>query len=136
MPSYMRNPDDRMMRRPLSATATVATDGANISLVTITVRDAMGRVVPCEFGVRLSDSATGLGLTATSASGTVTDKTAGTTGQILSILVAKKAWIVQTTAAGTYQLQITDTAKTAFVVVVVIDGLIMPVLTLAAANYG
>lgn len=136
MPTYSRNQDQRALDKPLYATASAATDGANVTLVTVTVRNAMGRAVPCELGVRLSDDASGLGLTATSASGNVTDKTAGTTGQILATEVAKKALRVQTAADGTYQLSITDTAKTAFVVAVVIDGLVMPVLTLATASYG
>ena len=136
MPAYARNIDQRELDEPLYATAAVATDGSNATLVTITTRNGMGKAVPCEFGVRLSDNASGLGLTATTASGNVTDKTAGTTGQLLATQVAKKALWVQTTAAGTYQLSITDTAKTAFVIVVVIDGLVMPVATLATASYG
>ena len=136
MPVYSRNPDERMMRKPLSASAVVATDGSNATLVTLTMRDAQGRPVPCEFGLRLSDNASGLGLTATTASGNVTDKTAGTTGQLMATEVSKKALKVQTAADGTYQLSITDTAKTAFVIAVVLDGLVMPVVTLATASYG
>lgn len=136
MPVYSRNKDQRELDRPMYATASAAADGANVTLVTITVYNSNGKAVPCEMGVRLSDATSGLGLTATSASGNVTDKTAGTTGQILSTQVSKKALFVQTTAAGTYQLSITDTAKTAFVIVVVLDGLVMPVLTLATASYG
>jgi hypothetical protein len=136
MPAYARNFDQRELDRPLYATAAAATDGSNATLVTITIRNGMGKAVPCEFGIRLSDNASGIGLTATTASGNVTDKTAGTTGQLLATQVAKKALWVQTTAAGTYQLSITDTAKTAFVVAAVIDGLVMPLATLATASYG
>ena len=136
MPAYSRNPDERMMRVPISASAAVATDGSNATLVTITMRDAQGRKVPCEFGIRLSDSATGLGLTATTASGNVTDKTAGTTGQIMATEVSKKALRVQSASDGTYQLSITDTAKTPFVIAVVVGGLVIPVTTLATASYG
>lgn len=138
MPAYQRNVDDRQLATPLYATAVAATDGANTTLVTITVRDQRGRKVPCAMIVTLSDATTGIGLTATTASGAVTDKTAGTTGQILSILVAKKAWLVQTAAAGTYQLSIIDSAKSLFKVAVTLlaDGLVQPVITLAAADYG
>lgn len=136
MPVYSRNPDERMMHLPLYATAAVATDGSNATLVTITWRDGMGRKVPCEFGVRLSDNASGLGLTGTTASGNVTDKTAGTTGTVLATEVSKKALRVQTASDGTYQLSITDTAKTAFVIAVAMGGLVMPVATLATASYG
>lgn len=134
--AYSRNQDQRLLDKALYATATVATDGANGTLITITPRNANGRAVPCEFGIRLSDNATGVGLTATTASGSVGDKTAGTTGQVLSTQVAKKAWTVQTAADGTYQLSAIDAAKTPFVVAVSIDGLVMPVATLATASYG
>ncbi len=136
MPSYTRNEDQRLIDKPNHVTGAAATDGANVTLVTLTLRNSRGRAVPGEFGVRLSDNASGLGLTATTASGNVTDKTAGTTGQVLSALVAKKALLVQSAADGTYQLSITDTAKTAFVVAAVVDGLVMPVVTLATASYG
>lgn len=136
MPSYSRNEDQRIRDKPLYAAATAAADGANVTLVTLTMRNALGKAVPCEFGLRLSDNASGLGLTAVTASGNVTDKTAGTTGQLMATEVAKKALRVQTASDGTYQLSITDTAKTAFVVAVVLDGLVIPVITLATASYG
>lgn len=136
MPSYSRNIDQRALDKPLYATATVAAGASNVSEVTITMRNSVGKAVPCEFAIRLSDNASGLGLTGTTASGAVTDKTAGTTGQVMTTDVSKKALRVQTTSAGTYVLSITDTAKTAFVIAVVIDGLVMPVATLATASYG
>jgi hypothetical protein len=126
-----------MYDRPHYVTAVVATDGSNATLVTLTLKNNNGKPVgPKSFLVYLSDSATGLGLTATTASGTVTDKTAGTTGQILSTFVAKKALMVQNIANGTYELSITDTSKTAFKVCVEIDGIVYVPLTLAAGNYG
>lgn len=131
-----RNPDQREFDRPMYATAAAAADGANATLVTLTLRNLNGAPVAGEFDVRLSDNASGLGLTATTASGAVGDKTAGTTGQVIATHVAKKAFRVQTTAAGTYQLSITDTAKTPFKVATVIDGLPDVVLTLATASYG
>lgn len=123
--------------RPHSVTASAATDGANATLVTLTIKNAQGRPVgPKSFLLYLSDSATGLGLTATTASGNVTDKTAGTTGQVLGTLTSKKALVVQNIADGTYQLSITDTSKTAFKVCVEIDGVVYVPITLATANYG
>ena len=136
MPTYSRNPDQRLFDRPLYATAVAAAGASNVSEVTITLRNGNGRAVPGEFGIRLSDSSTGIGLTGTTASGNVTDKTAGTTGQVIATEVSKKSLRVQTTAAGTYVLSITDTSKTAFVIAVAIDGLVMPVATLATASYG
>lgn len=123
--------------RPHSVDGVVATDGTNATLVTMTVRNAQG--VPAgikNFVVWLSDSAAGLGLTATTASGAVGDKTAGTTGQVLCILTTKKSWMVQSIANGTYKLSITDSAKTAFYVWAVIDGEKCLVATLATASYG
>jgi hypothetical protein len=134
--AYSNNLDQRALDAPMYATAVVAADGTNATLVTITMHNSSGRAVPCEFGIRLSDAATGVGLTATTASGAVGDKTAGTTGQVIATEVSKKALRVQTTATGTYGLSITDSAKTAFVIVVVLAGLIMPVKTLATASYG
>lgn len=126
----------RLASKPNYASATVATDGTNATLVTIKLLNGAGFPVAGEFGIRLSDNASGVGLTATTASGAVGDKTAGTTGQVVDTPVAKKALQVQTTAAGTYQLSITDTAKTAFVIAAVIDGLVLPIKTLSAASYG
>ena len=124
--------------KPFTATAAVATDGANATLVTITVKNANGRTMakPINMDLWLSDAASGFGVTATTASGAVGDKTAGTTGIVLGTYTAKKALRVQTTASGTYQLSITDTSKTAFKVVVQIDGLPVVVATLATASYG
>lgn len=123
--------------RPHDFSATVATDGANTTLVTLTMRNRLGRPVgPKSFHLFLSDSASGLGVTATAASGAVGDKTAGTTGQVLSALIAKKYLIVQNIANGTFQLSIIDTAKTAFKVCTEVDGVVQVVATLSAASYG
>jgi hypothetical protein len=122
--------------RPAYATAVAATDGTDSTLITFTLRNMNGSPRAGEFYIRLSDSASGVGLTATTASGAVTDKTAGTTGRILDTQVSNKAFHVQTTAAGTYQLSISDTAKTLFKVVAVVAGKPHVVRTLAAADYG
>ena len=123
--------------RPHNVTAVAATDGTNATLVTLTLRNALGRKVgPKSFLLWLSDSASGVGLTATTASGAVGDKTAGTTGQVFGTLTTKKAFLVQNLADGTYQLSITDSAKTAFKVCAEIDSVVYVVKTLATGDYG
>lgn len=122
--------------KPFGAVASVATDGANKTLVTITVQNANGAALPhsvCD--LYLSDDADGLGVTAVTASGAVGDKTAGTTGTVLAILTTKKVLRVKAIANGTYQLSITDTAKTAFYIFVIIDGVPRRVATLVTASY-
>lgn len=97
--------------------AFVPTAGAaNIAEVAITAQDADGNTVatPEVFTVWLSDAATGAGLTATAASGTVQAKAAS--GADFGTLTAKKALVVQALATGVYTLEITDTAKTGFYV--------------------
>lgn len=123
--------------RPHYATAVVATDGANKSLVTITIRNAQGKAVSeaKHFDLFLSDSTTGDKLTATAASGAVAGKTDGTTGTDLQIYVAKKAFRVKTLSDGTYQLSITDTGKTAYKVWIEIDDMLSLATTLTAASY-
>lgn len=101
---------------PVSYTFAAAAGAANITEVTITAQDADGNTVaaPLAFTVWLSDAATGVGLTATAASGTVQAKSAS--GADFGALTAKKALVVQTLATGVYILEITDTAKTGFFV--------------------
>lgn len=121
---------------PFTATATAAAGAANITNVSITVKDHTGTAIayPVMLNVWLSDATTGAGLTATTASGTVV---AGASGVDIATLTTKKALKVQTTVAGLYILQITDTAKTAFKVCVQMpDGKVVVPITLAAGNYG
>jgi hypothetical protein len=101
---------------PSALTFSVAAGSANVSEITVTVKDALGFTVPgvLQFDLWLSDAATGAGLTATTASGAVGAKSAS--GADISTYVAKKSLRVQTLAAGTYVLSITDTAKTGFFV--------------------
>lgn len=106
-----------------SATFSIAAGGSNQALVTITVVDANGNAVtqPEIIDVWLSDSSAGLGLTATTASGTVGATGSGTD---LDAIVAKKLLKSVTTAAGVYVLGITDTANTGFYVVCGVKGLL------------
>lgn len=127
----------RTFDKPAYATGVVAAGAANVSEITITARNANGAIVPgAHFDVYLSDSAAGIGYTATTASGAVTVKTAGTTGTLIGTYVAKFGLRVQALANGTFVLSITDTSKTAFKVCVVIDGLPFVVATLVTASYG
>lgn len=98
-----------------------ATDGANATLVTLTVQNKEGGTIAGlhQLTIYLSDSATGVGLTGTSASGAVQAKSAST-GFDLAALTAKKALKVITKSDGTYQLSITDSAKTQFYVCAVV----------------
>ena len=116
----------------------IAAGGANVSEITISVTDISGNVITGvhNLTVILSDAATGVGLTGTSASGTVQAKSAS--GTDLAALTAKKALHVQTLADGTYILEITDDAKTTFYVAAVIPshGLLEVSRILATADYG
>ena len=114
-----------------------AAGAANVCDVVMTVKDKAGRTIkgPHELDIWLSDAATGLGITGTTASGTVTAKSAS--GTVLTALTAKKHIRAQTLATGLFTLEITDTAKTTFYVCAKIDGLPVQVSAiLATGNYG
>lgn len=123
---------------PATATFSIAAGGSNVSEVTIQLKDGAGNNIATArvFEVWLSDAATGLGLTATTASGTVTAKSAS--GTVLTALTAKKHIRAQTKADGSFILEITDTAKTTFYVAVSIPGTGAIVVSsqLATASYG
>ena len=119
---------------PLKATLTPSASAANQCTVSLQLADGSGNsATPEIFDIWLSDNASGAGLTATTASGTVA---AGASGTDFLTMVAKKALRSQTTAAGLYTLVINDTAKTAFVVCVQLPFGKVVTLTLAAGNYG
>lgn len=77
--------------------ASATTDGMDI---TVTVTDHRGQPVsePKILDLYMSESATGIGLTADTYSGDLT----ATSGAILTALTAKKHWRVVTTAAGVF----------------------------------
>lgn len=120
--------------RNITGVAAAAT--ANMSEVTITVVDENGVAVPKvhHLDVWLSDDVDGEGLTGTSASGTVTNKSAS--GRIIATHTAKKELRVETLKTGVFVLEITDTAKTAFKVCASINGKAVVLKTLTAGNYG
>ena len=98
-------------------TFAAASAGTNIAEVTVTAVEADGTTTvasPVIFTLWLSDAATGAGLTSTSASGTVTVKSAS--GAVIGTLSAKKSLVVQALATGVFILEITDSAKTTFYV--------------------
>jgi len=119
---------------------TPAAGDSNVCEVTMQVVDAYGNNVNevLNFLVYLSDSASGEGLTDTSASGNV-EAVSGY--QDLGALTAKKALMVQTDSTGKYVLSITDSSKTNFYVCAVVpggknDGRVSVSAQLATANYG
>jgi len=123
---------------PASFTFAAAAGGSNVAEVTITPRDAAGAALA---GVRnidvwLSDAATGAGITGTTASGTVTAKSGE--GTVLTAYTAKKHIAAQTKAAGTFVLEITDSAKTGFYVCVrnPATGLVSASAQLVTGNFG
>lgn len=123
---------------PASLTVAAAAGGANVSEVTITVLDGAGAAIttPALLDVWLSDDAQGEGLTSTTASGTVQAKSGE--GTDLQTVTAKKYLRVLTKqGAGTYVLEITDSAKTAFYVSVAnpMTGRVQTLL-LATGDYG
>ena len=95
---------------------TIAAGGANVCEVQLGVKDGHGDAIAKSLVLNLwlSDDSGGVGLTATSASGTVQAKSGE--GADFGVDTAKKALKVQTKADGTYTLEITDTAKTGFYV--------------------
>ncbi len=99
-------------------TFVAAASTANVCDVTITINDASGSLVAGVQNLKLwlSDAATGAGQSGTTASGTVTNKTAS--GTVLDTLTAKQSLIVQTLSTGVFILEITDTAKTGFYICV------------------
>jgi len=82
--------------------------------------------------VHLSDSPDGEGVTATTASGAVTTSV----GAVAATPEAKKALLCAPTATGNLTLSITDTAKTAFFVVVTLPGGLQEIKQLSTEDYG
>ncbi|KPK71861.1 MAG: hypothetical protein AMJ84_05450 [Acidithiobacillales bacterium SM23_46] len=107
---------------PSTLSFAAAAGGANVCEVTISVKDNAGNVLAGNWPliVWLSDDAGGEGLTSTTASGTVQAKS--NEGADLTALTAKKHLTCVCKDAGTYVLEITDSAKTGFYVSAAICG--------------
>jgi hypothetical protein len=115
-----------------------AAGAENVANVTISVLDKDGRLVAGNhaLAIWLSDDAGGAGLTGTTASGTV--QAASGEGAVLTALTAKKHITAVTKAAGTFVLEITDSAKTGFYVAAAVLGAVGVGVSaqLVAGNYG
>lgn len=101
----------------------IAPGAANHSVVTITIQDNGGQAIasqPFDVDVILSDAATGVGVTATAPSNSMTV----TTGTQLNSYVSNKALYVQSDGTGTIVINIFDTAKTGYYVMV--QGVSLP----------
>jgi hypothetical protein len=122
----------------MSYTFVPSAGAANVCNVLISQLDGQGNLITSgtPFRLWLSDSASGLGLTGTTASGTVQVKSGA--GFDLGILSAKKSLSVQTLATGLYTLEITDTAKTGFYIAAQnpFTGQVFVSSQLITANYG
>ena len=123
---------------PTSFSFAFTAGAANVAEVAISVLDGTAALLAGArpFKVWLSDSATGVGLTSTSASGTVQAKSAS--GADFGALTAKKALVVQPLSTGIYTLEITDTSKTTFYVAVQCpySGHVIVSRIMATADYG
>lgn len=100
--------DDACNSVSIEYAAGVPTDAMDI---TITVLDAEGDAIKAihTLEVYISDDADGSGLTATSASGALSQLT----GKILTVLTAKKHVIANTDANGVLKFVLVDSANTA-----------------------
>lgn len=123
---------------PASFTFAAAAGATNVANVTITPKDSSGNALTGVRGLEiwLSDDSGGAGLTGTTASGTVTAKSGE--GTVLTALTAKKHVKALTKSAGTFVLEITDTAKTGFYVCVLnpVTGQVHASAQLVTGNYG
>lgn len=119
-----------------TVTFAFAAGAANVAEVAITVVDGNGDTVAehSKFAVYLSDAATGIGVTGTTASGTVAAKSASGTDYVVD--TAKKYTRVGTLATGIYTLEITDSAKTAFYVAVDQGGQVTVSRVMVTGDYG
>lgn len=108
---------------------------ANAVEVTGCVVDFEGLPIqqPFMFDLWLSDSFAGEGLTATTPSGGVV---IGDYGTIIATYTASKAWKIQADADGLFQIVITDTSKTPYVVCGCLDNVVKVGVALAEEDYG
>lgn len=123
-------------QQPVNITLSAAASTSNVCDVTATVVDGSGAAIakPFIFDLWLSDAATGAGLTGTSASGTVTAKSAS--GVVIDTYTSKKALRVQSLATGVFTLAITDSSKTGFYVAAELGGILAVSDQLETADYG
>lgn len=117
---------------------TITAGAANVSNVKLQVVNKDGNAIAGVFNLRvyLSDASSGVGLTGTTASGTVQAK--ANSGTVNGALTAKKALDVTTLADGSFTLEITDSAKTLFYVAASnpSTGLVVVSRKLVTGDYG
>lgn len=108
---------------------------ANAVEITGCVVDFEGEPIqqPFMFDLWLSDSFAGEGLTATTPSGGVA---IGDYGAIIATYTASKAWKIQADEDGLFQIVITDTALTPYVVCACLDNVVKVGVALAEEDYG
>ena len=115
---------------------TIGPGGTNIAQITIQINDGAGNAIsgqPFDLDVILSDSATGVGVTATTPSGGIALNTGG--GSLLQTYVTSKAMYAQCNSSGQIVLNITDTAHTGFYVAVMGLPVAFVSRQLTAADY-
>ena len=100
---------------------TLSAGATNKMHIAVQVKDGQGTAANGVYAIRLyfSDSASGIGLTATAFSGTLV--ATATKGAVQSALTAAKEFLVVTNANGVFEGDLTDTAKTATVYTVVVN---------------
>jgi hypothetical protein len=121
---------------PAKITFTIAPGAANHSVITIQVVDNGGQAVtgfPFDLDIIFSDNADGTGLTATALTAQ-----SFTSGVLLNTYTASKAFYVQTDNLGKVVVDITQAAKTAYVVMVQAGCQPLPAVSraLVAGDYG
>lgn len=99
---------------PSQIAFTIATGATNETRITGTLQNKEGGTIAGSYMVDffLSDAATGIGVTAATASGVV--DVYNSTGTNLGMGTAKKSFRLMTKSDGTFAITITDTAKTQF----------------------
>lgn len=104
---------------PANVSFSIAPGGSSgVCVITIQVNDGAGNPIanqPADLDVYLSDSAFGIGLTATAPSVSA----AITTGTVLQTYTANKAFYAQCNASGQIVLTISDASKTHYYISVV-----------------
>lgn len=118
-----------------TVTISPAAGSANVCNITITVKDGAGVAVAAvhHLDFTLTDDPAGAGLTALTASGTVTTST----GIVLQTYTAKKALRIQTNASGVAVVALTDAGKQGFYAAVSLGGKAIVVSSqLVTGSYG
>ncbi len=125
---------------PTQATFVIAAGAANISEITITIKDGHGEIITSSNGplnVWRSDDATGIGLASAGASGTVIVKPGGF-GSTFGVGVGGQSVALLARSDGNVVLEITDTNKATIFVAVQssFGGPVLVTRQLVGGDYG